>query len=476
MKLNLRASLGSIYSALLLADDPTNIVRLLDFVEGWQRVRLMISKADHQTNLRFQFDTGMSVEGLIKKLVVGLPELFDCRHLRIAGSDGSFMAKNIRSILDYRSTLTGISLKQIDAISKHGLLIDLEDYDGPMVLARLSVASLVESMSTRVSVVAGLPPSERKAVSLEVLADRREVLLVNRLGSLVEKLRREGYAMVEIRPTMLCASGPKISGVIYTAPEGGILGQEWTFVADGHVVELPRQTDLGRLTTLMPHSLTRNGGGSKYVGSRVVAEFKDVAFSERFIIIPENSYTEQLDKIVEWFSMLLASVELQPVRDQARNFFLKSTAEKLTKRKNDVEREPRIFSGTRQVFRVPRSEQETIAVFAKLEAMEATPLHYINIIEMSPNGIDAIADVQVFGHEPVTKFALIEFEPRFSQFVTHRHPVDHVDLIVCWEVDGKWKERLEKTGHPWLFVYQVGDRRVRVISLSGFPGIRIQEG
>ena len=360
------------------------------------------------------------------------------------------------------------------ASEQRGLTITLNDFGGPTVLARLTVPALVDSLVKHTTLGAGIPPTAEKVISFEVLADRRQIIIRNRHTILIEELRKQNATFLQAKPIMLSQSGPKVAGVFFASGHERA-SKEWSFISDGHVVYLPRSADLEGLQKGIQEAFADVKRTSRLIGYRITAEFTNASFNEQFVLVPDSIYERQLRLIKQWLSAGLSSTHVQRVKRQAALLALELAASKLSLRKQQLELQSRVVVANRPVFQVPKSEQETIVLFAKLEAMEATPLHYISLLEMSPRGIDAIADVQVFQHEPVTKYALIEFEPRFSQFVAHRHPVHHVDLIVCWEVDGAWKDKLGKTKYPWLYSYKSREGEVRVISLSGFPTVKIME-
>lgn len=476
MKLKLRTSLGSLYEALLVVDEPCNIVRLSDFVCEWESLHIQVSKIATQTRLRLHFATGMTAQEFITRVSLGLPELLNCDSLLIHGPDGTYSAAKVRNLLEPKNTSTWVEFSHDDtAPNPRGLTITLNGFGGATVLARLTIPGIVEALVKRTTLVAGLPPTADRTISFEVLANRRQESIKNRHSVLVEELRKQNVAFFETKPTMLSPTGPKVASIIFASAHEWTSG-EWSFVSGGHVVFLPRSSDLEALRKRIVTTFSNiNRASSKFIGYRITVEFPNASFNEQFVLIPDSIYVSQLDLLDKWLSAGLPFGDVQRVKKRAVLLALELAASKLSVRKQQLESAARVLVGNRLMFQVPKSEQETVILFAKLEAIGATPLHYIKLLEMSPSGIDSIADIQVFQHEPVTKYGLIEFEPRFSQFVAHGHPVDHVDLIVCWEVDGIWKDKLGKTKYPWLFTYKGQGREVRAISLSGFPDVRITE-
>lgn len=134
----------------------------------------------------------------------------------------------------------------------------------------------------------------------------------------------------------------------------------------------------------------------------------------------------------------------------------------------------RVMYRGKEIGREPKSELGTVALFHKLEGMGGLPFASFNSIAWAAaEGIDMIADVQLREGEALRAARPVEFEYSFRSFIEHRHPHEHVELIICWFVDPSSRRRLEVGEEAWLWWLAVVERKVPVVELRNLPHLEI---
>lgn len=121
----------------------------------------------------------------------------------------------------------------------------------------------------------------------------------------------------------------------------------------------------------------------------------------------------------------------------------------------------------------PSCENEVVVLLSKLEILGGVPFHHFQLVEYTAKkGIDALANFQIRPEDVPTVLGAVEVEFYFESFLLHRHPIEQVNLVVCWDfkVDNKGDERLTCT-HPWLYALRDGAYGFPVLVLSRIPGV-----
>jgi len=142
-----------------------------------------------------------------------------------------------------------------------------------------------------------------------------------------------------------------------------------------------------------------------------------------------------------------------------------------------------VYRGYRRLFRVPTCENELVALWMKLSAID-DDLDGIRIDVMeytSREGIDALADIRWSDEEAMEPVSPVEFEMLLENFFTHEHPIEQVKTIICWDtqlepgttVRGDFL--IEGTERDFVFRVIRGEYSARVILLARWPEIEVQE-
>jgi len=169
---------------------------------------------------------------------------------------------------------------------------------------------------------------------------------------------------------------------------------------------------------------------------------------------------------------------------KCENFEKRTSAERIDRRKAELLHTDFIFCKGRLVYKAPTNEMETVALHQKLEGMGVLPFSDFVSLEYTPKlGIDAIVNFKIRPTESLHRFATVEFEYKLEAFVSHSHPVEQTDMIICWEGTGAtsiggWP--YERDLHlPWLGYLHVGGKTITVAEASKYPelerhGLNIQ--
>ncbi len=124
------------------------------------------------------------------------------------------------------------------------------------------------------------------------------------------------------------------------------------------------------------------------------------------------------------------------------------------------------------LHKVPSSEQDTLAVFWKLESKKLLPFEkFISLEHTSHAGIDVIATYQIDDESSINQFVSIEFEYQFSNFLKHGHNPKQTSLIICWEID---KPKVLTKINEYTYRYDVAGVSIQVFEIKNFPNILIK--
>jgi hypothetical protein len=128
----------------------------------------------------------------------------------------------------------------------------------------------------------------------------------------------------------------------------------------------------------------------------------------------------------------------------------------------------------RQLALSPRSELATVALFSKMEGAGILPFDKFYSQEFaSGEGIDVLADFKIRSSDVMNTLAPVEFEFSFDNFISHKHPHQHVRMVICWKLGPKGEQLLERTELDWVRMYFVDDSSVPVVVMSALPEVEL---
>jgi len=130
--------------------------------------------------------------------------------------------------------------------------------------------------------------------------------------------------------------------------------------------------------------------------------------------------------------------------------------------------------GRRLLHRVPENEQDTLALFWKLEGANALPFaHFISLEHTNKGGIDVIADYQLDEDGQLRIAEAIEFEHTYENFLAHGHSAKQTSMIICWKVRNPSNLHAISNG---VYRAQIGDQIITVIELQKLGCISTKPG
>ncbi|MFZ2147699.1 MAG: hypothetical protein WAV28_10820 [Sedimentisphaerales bacterium] len=128
-----------------------------------------------------------------------------------------------------------------------------------------------------------------------------------------------------------------------------------------------------------------------------------------------------------------------------------------------------ISGDIRVLHRVPKNEQDTLALFWKLEGAGLLPFEKFSSLEHTGNqGIDVIATFQVSDVSQLRIMEPVEFEATYENFIRHMHNPKQTALIICWEVE---KPKSLEQLNPYTYRTIINDSILTVFEIKNFPGL-----
>lgn len=181
------------------------------------------------------------------------------------------------------------------------------------------------------------------------------------------------------------------------------------------------------------------------------------------------------------FDQLAGSDDYREFIDRRRKEDEKSKASFLIQRQNDLSSPEQEFvcvtdtdnGGLQILHRVPKNEQDTLALFWKLEGRGLLPFERFTTLEHTANqGIDVIATFQETEESQLRIMEPVEFEATYERFLRHAHNPKQTSLVICWEVE---KPNKLQQLNPYTYRATIGDAIVTVYQIKSFPGIHIRK-
>lgn len=124
------------------------------------------------------------------------------------------------------------------------------------------------------------------------------------------------------------------------------------------------------------------------------------------------------------------------------------------------------------IHRVPNNENDTLALFWKLEGAGLLPFERFTSLEHTANqGIDVIATFQESEDSQLRIMEPIEFESSYENFIRHGHNPKQTSVIICWEVESP--KKLQQI-NQYTYRALVKDSLLTVYEIKNFPKIKIE--
>lgn len=149
---------------------------------------------------------------------------------------------------------------------------------------------------------------------------------------------------------------------------------------------------------------------------------------------PPRRAQQVLDCISQEIAKPAIQADLLALARRVREDDHRMQAERLRERSIAASRRQKVYVDSKPVFCRPQNENETVALYMKLEALGLLPAHECSVIEYTPRaGIDALVHYQRTATAYHHQYAPVEFEYDLRNFFQHGHPVDQVALVICWQ-------------------------------------------
>jgi len=124
------------------------------------------------------------------------------------------------------------------------------------------------------------------------------------------------------------------------------------------------------------------------------------------------------------------------------------------------------------LHRVPSNENDTLALFWKLEGAGLLPFERFTSLEHTANqGIDVIATFQEAEDSQLRIMEPIEFEATYESFIRHGHNPKQTSVVICWEIENP---RKLKQINNCTYRAIIDDSVLTVYEIKNFPKIQIK--
>ncbi len=472
----LRAHPRSLNALRLQRNDPLQVVRVINSVRHWRQCSIRLTKPDaNVTLLEFTFphiSRSRETPSVLNALDGTVPEVFNCDRLTITTPSHSHTVQDPRSVLDPDANSLTFPLTSVPAVSPNQSSIALYNYHNTFVPSRLSNAhAFSEALLSSTVVGCGSPALAPLRVTFSLLshghttitrrAHNQRTLDALPAGAKIHRTRRElDHGIVADLLLWESTSRKSITKLQ---------------VFDGGIPATPPPTGakylLGALAdTLNPHPRHRLSHSLDVYSPREMLQLDD-----RGQVIESESWSQVSHSVRTWLRNEGRASGAISLRDHIQDQHSARAAERIAIRAERLTHAPFVFLNGRPILHAPRSENDVLALYFKLEGADALPLTQCHVLEHTPRqDTDSIGHFQIVPHDVPKRYAPIEFEHEFRNFIRHGHSGHHVDLIICWSASPT--DPLHDTGVQWLKQYAVEDppKSIPVLILSRIPDLLVQ--
>ena len=465
--LNFNFSSESISNSLLERDNEKNILLFPFIFDAWDKLKTEVTNVGGKNILKFEIDKKISTADLIKKFEKPLPEIFDCDELIFKTIEGTYKFENTRLFLNSKVTANSMKLIKLSDIGSNIFSAEFRGYGSERFNAIMNEKTINEFYEKN---------SILKFVTKEFLIDfnfyfKKFLIQIKNIEKIISL--KKNYQNKKIKDDNLT-----IDFKFWNNESAKENFKEIIFLTNNFKIDISKNLyfdDLEKkISSLLLSDIPQT---ERFISYLVVFKSNDVNLDEKFNLVNNKNLIKNINSIKNNIENYLASIDKEKLILSAEKQSLELQAEKLDLRKNKLRNSKKVYLKDNLIFRVPENEQETVLLFIKLASLGEIPLSHVNVLEYSTTeGIDAIADVKIDESSPVDKDCLIEFEPTFGQFKSHKHPPKHVDYIICWKIEDYWKKNLKKKNN-WLYSFRLDNfpKEVRVIEISKFNNIIIKD-
>jgi hypothetical protein len=218
----------------------------------------------------------------------------------------------------------------------------------------------------------------------------------------------------------------------------------------------------------------------QYKFCRFVAECDDLFDHMDFA---RNTYLEnETTKLFEealraCFNVLAETSEYKQFLKEREEQTRKNERESLDNRRDVLQKADQkyVYHNNNKIHRVPTNEHDTLALLWKLEGAKVLPFdHFISLEHTPQAGIDIIAEYRETNISQTKLFAPIEVEYIFENFILHRHSVQQVEAIICWDINDEVDCRKDDK-KTYKYYNRINGQEVPIFVLSKIENIDIRD-
>lgn len=465
--LNFNFSSESILNSLLERNNEKNILLFPFIFDAWSKLKAEVTNVAGKNILKFELDKKISINDFINKLEKPLPEIFDCDELNFKTIEGMYKFENTRSFLNSKVTVNSLNLIKLDDKESKNFSIELIGYGSERFNAIMNEKTIKEFYENH---------SILKFLTKEISIDfnffyKKFTIYVKNIEKIIST--KKNYQNKKIDDDSF-----KIDFKFWNNLDDKDNSKEIIFLSNNFKIDVTKNQYFNDLEKKINNLYSSNiPQTEKFLSHLIIFKSNLINLDEKFNIVNNKNLINNMNSIKNNIENYLESIDKKKLISFAEKSSLELQAKKLDLRKNKLRNSQKIYLKDQLIFRVPENEQETVLLFIKLASLNEIPLTSVNVLEYSTSeGIDAIADVKIDESSPIEKDCLIEFEPTFAQFKSHKHPPKHVDYIICWKIEDIWKKTLNKK-NEWLYSFNLENfpKEVRVIEISKFDNIILKD-
>lgn len=464
--LNFIFSPESIRNSFYERDNEKNILQFPFFFESWSVVNFKVENIADENIIIFKFDTNEKIENICKKLEHPLPEIFNCREIQILCRDGCYHINKLDNFLKSKQINSSVKFLKKNGDAYDQLEFKLIKYGSQRFNALFNQQSILEFFKTETSLNY---LNQNKSLKIDHFSNQFTIKADDLFNNQKKeknfknkKIREENFIFqIRIWNNLNQDNNKKELTVLFSNLKIDVNRNKY-------FLEIKKDF-INHFQFSVPQS-------DRFISFELIFDIKDLVLDEKFKIVNNDDFKENINNITTTIESTIGTLNTENIIDHAEDLALKLQAQKLNVRKTKLRESKKVYVDDILLSRVPTNEQETVLLFIKLAALKKIPLTHANILEYSTSeGIDAIADIQLEKEVPIEKDCLIEFEPTFNQFKTHRHPAKHVDYVICWSIEDYWKRKLTKN-EEWLYSFKLDKfpKAVKVIEIKNFDQIKIR--
>lgn len=123
--------------------------------------------------------------------------------------------------------------------------------------------------------------------------------------------------------------------------------------------------------------------------------------------------------------------------------------------------------------REPENEADVLAILWKLEALGALPFRRFQTLGNFKKGPDLIAHFQEDERSNPERYATIEVENKFYNYIPHGHIAQQYPKVICWDLGQTPKLRIEPTNKKYKFCVRQEDYLIQIYSIRRMDNIKI---